>query len=316
MINKISLNVKKNILTIVLFVCASLFMNNFYKSTLGFIANNFEGGLTLITIILNYILPVLCFIVYFINYYIKPLNRVANAIYSVLVVLLASFSLYGIFSNIGLYASNNALGVYQALPSIILLFPYDGIIVNIVLILVQVFNLLLVFNPQHKLAYLKDQLYSLDKFNIRWFELPIILVVGIWSLFSLGDFVCGLNSIANALYDIKYLFLLIWVGLIPLMNLTGLLFKFENRIESKKNRILYLLSIICANALFIGLFFMFETIYPNFVVGVGKPLFPITYSISLPIEIMILIGVQVLSTVVCLIKVLITATKNYISEGV
>lgn len=310
MINKISLNTKKNILTCFLLLCASLFMHNFYKSTLGFIANNYEGGLTLITIILNYILPVICFIVYFINYYIKPLNRVANAIYSVLVILLASFSLYGIFSNIELYVSNNALGVYQALPSIILLFPYDGIIVNIVLILIQVFNLLLVFNPNHKLAYLKEQLYSLDKFNIRWFELPIVLVVGIWSLFSLGDFVCGLNSIANALYDIKYLFLLVWVGLVPLMNLICLVFKFENKIESKKNKLVYLLSIVGINALFVGLFFLFETMHPNFVVGVGKPLFPITYSISLPIEIMILIGVQTASSFVGLVKTLVALLKK------
>ena len=230
-------------------------------------------------------------------------------------MLVAGFALFGIFSNIGVYAQNNALGVYQALPSIILLFPYDGILVNIILIMVQIFNLSLIIKPKHKFSYLKEQLYALDKFNLRWFELPIIIVVGVWSLFSFGDLICGLNSVANALYDIKYLFLLIWVGLLPLMNLISMVFKFEGKIKSKKNKLLYLASIIVCNALFVGLFFAFEAMYPNFVVGVGKPLFPITYSISLPIEIMILIGVQAFSVVICLIKILVAAIKTNVLEG-
>lgn len=307
---KISLELKRTILTIFLFICASLFMHNFYKTTLGFIANNFQDGLTLITIMTSYLVPVLCFICFFINHYIKSFNKLATIIYSSLVILTSIFCLYGIFTNIDLYISNNILGVYTALPSIILLFPFDGILIHLTLIVIQIFNLLLVFKPNHKLAYLKNQLNNHNYFNLKWYEMPFVIIISLFTFFTVGDFICGLNLIENIFYDIKYLFLLLWVLLMPLFNLLCLLFKVETKISNQKNKVVYLLTSVSINVLFIALFFIFEALYPNYIANIGKPLFPITYSISLPLEMMIILGIQGFGCLVSLTKLVISLVKK------
>ena len=311
--NQPSFNIRKTDVTLLLFFFASLFMHNFYKITLGSIANDFSDPTLTIPMIVSYVLFVICFICYFINYYLKKFNKVASLIYSTIVVGVAVFALVGIFQRLDVYISNNNLGVYSSLPSIFIQFPYDAILINVVLILVQVYNVSTIVKPNHKYAYLKEKGYALNLFKVRIYDFLFVLVVTICSLFTLGDFVCGLNAIENALHDPKYVFLMAWV-LMPVINLFIIMFRFENNLKTKVHKFIYFGSIILVNLLFIGLFFIFEACDPNFVAVIGKPLFPITFSISLPVEIYILIGVQAVGMVVALKKIAYLLLKKEKSE--
>ena len=304
------INKHRIFLTILLFLCACLFMHNFYKCLSGFVANNFDDGIMMITMIVNYILPVFCFLFFFYNYYIKPINKVVTCIYSVVVICVASFALYGIFQNFDVYTSNNSLGVYGSLPSIIIKFPYDGIVINILLIAVQVFNVITLFKPKHKYSYLKEQLYNHGYFKINLIEYLFYSILAILTFFTIGDFISGLRLLPNIRYDGKIIFLLLWILIIPLVNLISYVFKFENRINKISHKMTYLLSIIGINILFGLLFYLFETLDPNFIVSIGKPLFPITYSISFPIEIIALLLIQGISIIIGISKIILIKLKK------
>lgn len=302
--------IKNMILTIILYICCSLFMNGFYKSLSGFIANNFNDPLLMVTMLISYILPVLCFLVYFYNYYVKPLNKVTNAIYSSLVIILSITSLVLIANNIEIYANNNILGVYDSIPSIIVKFPYDSIIVDVALLIASIYNISLIIKPKHKYAFVKENMYSLGYIKLNVLEYILICILAILALFTVGDFICGLNSLANILYDGKYLFLLLWVLIIPTMNLLSYVFKVETRNINKKNKVIYLSSLIIINILFASLLLVFESITPSFIVAIGKPLFPIAFSISFPVEMIVLLAIQVISILIDTVKLIVCITNK------
>ena len=60
-LNKDFVTIKK-VVSVLMFICTSLFMYGFYKSLSGFIANGFTDGIRMIAMILSYILPVICFL--------------------------------------------------------------------------------------------------------------------------------------------------------------------------------------------------------------------------------------------------------------
>ena len=102
-INKLINNTSKSIVTIIALIIACMSMNNFYKITIGFVANDFEGGLVHLTIMIAYFLPVLAFMGYFCNYYVKKFNKIANVIYSTIISAMSIFVLIGVFTNIDIY---------------------------------------------------------------------------------------------------------------------------------------------------------------------------------------------------------------------
>ena len=99
------------------------------------------------------------------------------------------------------------------------------------------------------------------------------------------------------LLDFTYLILMLWVLLVPLSSLTLFVFKFEKRLKTKKNKAIYLSSLIGINVLFIALLLIFEAIYPSFIVYIGKPIFAIAFSISLPIEMLVLLFIGILTII-------------------
>ena len=300
----------KAIVTVIFFVAVCMFAQNFYKCTVSYIANNYVDGMFMPTMIGAYVIPVICFLCYFCNYYVKRFNKVATFIVSPILLVASLFALVNIFMHIDVYASNNALGVYQALPSIILAFPYDAIVVHLVIVLSQVVNIFLAIKPNHKLAQYKEKLYSLNKVNINIFEYVLYAIIGILSLLMLG--LClggGLKGFANIFSDIKYLFLLLWFVL-PGINLVLLITKLEGKFKSKKAKVIYLASTIVINALFVLVFALLEKMYPNFLVYIGKPLLPITFSLSRRIELLLLIVTQGLFAFVTLVKLSITFIKK------
>ena len=67
---------------------------------------------------------------------------------------------------------------------------------------------------------------------------------------------------------------------------------------------------ILVNGLLVVLFVLFGKLYPNYIPAIAKPLFPITFSKSIPIEMMMLFGIQALAVLVCIVKILITLLKK------
>ena len=306
----LSFNNIKTIFTIICFIAVSLFTANFYKATVALIANKYQDAMTINTIVFAYLLPLIAFILYFANYYIKRFNKVVTLIISPILMIASIFALVNIFMHIDVYVSNNALGVYQALPSIIIVFPYDAILIHLGLVVSQVCHILIAIKPNHKIAEFKEKLYSLECLKVNIFEYVLYVVLGILTVLLLG--LClgsGLSSIANMFYDIKYLFLLLWFAL-PAINLILLFTKIERKFESKKAKSIYLLSTIAINALFILVFSLLETAYPNFIVYIGKPLLPITFSLSRRIELLLLMIAQGLFAFITLVKLSVTLIKK------
>ena len=304
---EVCLNVKnffknnyKTLFTILMLLIACTSVNNFYKITVGYVANEFEGGLFHLTIMIAYFLPYLCFAVYFCNYYVKKLNKLANMIYSLIIIAISIFVLIGVFSNIDVYLKNYLLGG----------FPIDAMITSVVLLIAQGYNISLIVKPNHKLAHLKENWYSLNAFKINIFEYLLLTIVSLLVFFFTGDFISGLLMIENVIYDPKFIFILLWLLLGSMGNLLAYVFKFENKIKTKKNKIIYLASNILVNGLLVVLFVLFGKLYPNYIPAIAKPLFPITFSKSIPIEMMMLFGIQALAVLVCLVKILITLLKK------
>ena len=93
------------LVTILRLLLCSFAMINFYKTLSGFIANRFEKAHVMLPIVSTYLLPVLCFLFVFYDFYVKRSNRVARYIASGLTMLLAIFNLVGIFSSFGVFSS-------------------------------------------------------------------------------------------------------------------------------------------------------------------------------------------------------------------
>ena len=58
------------------------------------------------------------------------------------------------------------------------------------------------------------------------------------------------------------------------------------------------------------LFLVFELTYPDFLVHIGKPLFLIAFSVSMPIEPAIILAVMALGTVIFAIRLVQTAKRE------
>ena len=294
--NKRSLAIRIAALVFLLFSC--FYMYDFYKSLSGFIANGFREPLNMLPMITAFFLPVICFLFFVYDYFVRAINPVIKVIYSAFVILYGIADLVLIFRNIGLYASNNSLGVYDALPSIIIHFPYDMIVVISALVIWQTV----------KLIAGKKISSALDSFKENTLKLGIVEYI-ILSIFAIIIFVftssgiCAtFTSFKNAFYDIRFIYILLWVALIPMMNLV--------LVTVKPRRALPLIVGIAANIIFGALFWIFEATYPDFLVHIGKPLFLIAFSISIPIEPVIIFGIMALGTLVLTIRLIRNKIKK------
>ena len=299
-----------DILTLILFILSSLFMYNFYKALSGFIANGFRDFLVMFPIIISYLLLVISFLTYFYDRYIKNINNISRIIFSSLMSILSIANLVLIFNNINIYISNNKLGGYDTLLGLIK-FPYDSIICLIVVLIFQIIHLVNIIKPIEKFNELKVLFNEENSVKLNIIEYVLICIYAILVFVFIGSFINGLKALSNILYDVKYIYLLLWV-LIPLINLIYLVFKFENKDISKKNKVILLTSNIGINILFGLLLLVFELIYPSFIVQIGKPIFTIAFSVSLPIEMLVLLILQLISIIICSIKLIITLKKKIV----
>jgi hypothetical protein len=58
------------------------------------------------------------------------------------------------------------------------------------------------------------------------------------------------------------------------------------------------------------LFLLLELTYPDFIVHIGKPLFLIAFSVSLPIEPGVILGIMALGTHIAAIRMILLAAKR------
>ena len=298
----ISLNKKYNILTIILFILTSMFMYNAYKALSGFIANGFRDGLAMLSIVICYFIPVISFLFYFYDNHIKKINKIVSLIYSLLIIGLSIFTFIQIMIFINIYIPNNKLGAYETLLSFSFGFPYDGIIILIILLLTQAYNIFLYIKPNTKYNIKK----LINNYNIKsnFIEYLLLSILAILTFVFVGAFLIGFKAISNIFYDIKYIYLLLLV-LLPLMNLLCLLLKPESK--SIKSLIIPL----AINIIFGLLMLIFELIDPSFMVNIGKPLFPITFSISIPIECFVLLLIMGISSLIYLAKIIYYTLKRH-----
>ena len=277
-IDKKHFTVRITTLVFLLFSC--FYMYDFYKCLSGFIANGFREPLVMLPIILSFFLPVFSFLVFVYDFYVKALQRSVKICYSAFVIVYAIVDLILIFSNISLYASNNSLGAYNSLPSIFLHFPYDMIIILSLFIIWEAFNIFTLFRPLKITRYL-DEVKHPGALKLSLIEYLVLSVFAIVIFVFTGSAVYALfSAISNALYDIKYLYLIVWVMLIPLGNLAVLTAKPELMNIEKKSKLIILLSGIIMNLIFGLLFLIFELTSPDFLIHRGKPLFLITFSMK------------------------------------
>lgn len=298
-------------LSLVFLLFSCFYMYDFYKCLSGFIANGFREAGVMLPMVLSFLLPVLCFLFFFYDFYIKSVHRVAKIVFSSVVILWGGANLGFIFSNISLYASNNHFGVYDSLPSIIVHFPYDMIIVHSVLVILQVFNIVCVAKTDTPPALFQKSLKQNGAFKLCLWEYLTFSVLAIVVFVFLGAAITAtFTAFSNAFYDFRYIFLLLWVGIIPLLNLAYLVVKPEKIIKSKLASVLTLGAGILVNASFALLLLIFELTYPDFMVHIGKPLFLIAFSVSLPIEMGVILGIQAFGTLAMAIKLVRVIIKR------
>ena len=307
-------NVKKALiytLGAVLLLFSCFYMYDFYKCLSGFIANGFREASVMLPMVLSFLLPVLSFLFFFYDFYVKSVHRVAKIVFSSVVILWASVNLGFIFSNISLYASNNRFGVYDALPSIIVHFPYDMIIVHFALVLLAVFDIFCAAKSDTPPALFVKSFKQSELFRLKAWEFLLLCVLAILVfVFSGAAVTAAFTALSNAFYDFRYVFLLLWVGLIPLINLAYLVAKPEKLIGSKLGGALALGAGILTNVIFALLLLIFELTYPDFMVHIGKPLFLIAFSVSLPIEMGVILGIQLIGTAAMTTKLILTLVNK------
>ena len=288
------------------------FMYDFYKCLSGFIANGFREPLVMLPMILAYFLPVLCFLFFFYDVFVKAIPSVVKTAYSVFVILYAVADLALILNQMSLYVSNYELGVYDALPGLILHFPYDMILLLSALTVWQIFNLAVADRKGTKVNARLNGLKQRETLRIHAVEYLLICVLAVVVfVFTGAAMYATFSAFENAFYDVRYIFLLVWVMLIPMANLAVLTLRPERKKLKKRTKLTILCSVMGANILFGLLFLLLELTYPDFLVHIGKPVFLIAFSVSLPIEPCVIFGIMALGTLVLAIRTVLLVRKRH-----
>ena len=292
-----------------LLLLSCFFMYDFYKCLSGFIANGFRYPFMMLPIILTYLIGPVCFLFFFWDTYVRRLSKTVEIIYACFVVGLSVFCFVGIILNFSVYYSNNQLGVYDALPGLIIKFPFDGIVICTVAIISQVVRLISRFAPSLAISEKKEWATDRGRFSLSVVEYVIISVFSVVAFVFVGSSLYAFSAIANAAWDPKFIFLQLWL-LVPLFDIALLVIKPEKRGISARSKIVTLSVAIAVNLIFGILFGVFEAVYPDFIIHVGKPMFLIAFSVSMPIEMIGVLGIMALSTVVLAVRLALCILKS------
>ena len=285
------------LLTLFLFALCCLFAWNFFRAFVAGLTDAFANAMTSIAMIGSYGLPVICFIVFFFDSFIKPNKKVSRYIYSILVILfgLANIVLLGL--NFQTLYENSQAGNFSNFTTIGLTYPLDALVVNCLIVILQGINLFILIKPKAKIAFIKDAFRSYGFFKFNIVEKIFITILALITMCFIGDFFNGFLAGGNVKYDGKFIFLMMMIFIIPIMNLIYFLTKPSTKLSSQKAKTIINSCLIGVNLLFAILFIVFVFVFPDFVAHVGKPLFPFDYAVSIPLGPYILLIIIVVSTV-------------------
>ena len=295
-------------LTVVALLLSCFWMYDFYKCLSGFIANGFREPLVMLPMILAYFLPVLCFLFFVYDVYVRPIHPAVKTVYSLFVAAYAAADLCLICNQWELYASNHALGVYDALPGVILRFPFDMTVILPCLILWQILKLAAADRATTRIGAYLNGLKARGTLPLHTVEYLILCVVAIVVFVFTGAAIFAtFSAFENALYDIRYLFLLLWVMVIPMANLVVHAIRPDKLNLRKPVKLAILGCLMGANVVFALLFWLAEITYPDFLIHIGKPVFLIAFSVSLPIEPLVILGIMAAGTLTAAIRMVAVA---------
>lgn len=298
------------LLTLFFFAICCLFAWNAYRSIIGLLTNMTENIVNVVTMITSYTLPVFCFIFFFFNSFIKPNKTITRWIYSCLVIAISLINVILIAVNYNVLNANAAEGHFVNFTTIGLSYPVDMLVVNCFLVLVQIFNLFILIKPNSKYAFIKDAFANYGFFKFKIVGKIFVTILALITMVFVGDFLNGFNAIGNASYDGKYIFLMLMIFIIPLMNFIYFLTSPKVRSISNKSNLIIHGCVIGVNVLFAVLLLTFVFTFPDFIVGVGKPLFPFTFTISIPIGIYLILIIIISSTIIQTINLIKFIPKN------
>ncbi|MBQ7906959.1 MAG: hypothetical protein IJ309_03190 [Clostridia bacterium] len=296
-----------NIVTALLLVVSCLCMFSFYKMLSGFVANGFRYPLLMAPMVFTYLLIPCMFLAFFYDTYVSRIRRGVRLGMACVFGGLSLLCLVGTIVSLDVYASNFSLGVYSSMATVG--FPVDGFVINILVALLVVLGLVATLKPQGAIGRIHEGLDLCGTVEISRRRYLALLPFTIFALAFFGDGVCGFYAIENALYDPKYIFLMLWVGLMPILNILEIVLKPERLVCCKKRKIGFLAGGVSINVVFLALALIFELSSPDFMVHVGKPFFIIAFSVSFPVEVLIITATMITGTAV-MVSRLIKAVKE------
>ena len=283
---------------------SSFFMFDFYMCLSGFVANKFAEPLVMLPIVISFFIPVLAALLAVYHLFVGRLCKIGKIIASSVMAVLSLAAISLVMINIPLYVRNHALGAYSSTLGIFL-FPYDTVIANLFVLFFSVLGIISGAKSSVLPTRVKNLTVSSLKFKLAIPEYIAYSVLAIVVFVFAGAGISGVGSIANALYDLRYLFLIVWVGLIPIVDLATLVAKPERFKMQKWCRTAILSSVLLFNLVVCALLFILELTKPGFIIQIGKPLFMIAFSVSLPIEMLILLGIMALTVILITAKLVI-----------
>lgn len=282
------------------YVLSALLLFNFYLALSGFIANGFRDGGRMAPLISSYLLPVVGFFLFAWDFFVRPFGRGAAR---VLLVLCGAWSLANlalVLSHIGYYAGNYALGAYGGLLGVG--FPYDALVISAAILALSVLGMIGTYRAGFAPVAFLCRLRRGGALPLGGGEYVLLSLFGILTLLFLGSFFSGLGAMRNVLIDPRYLFLLAWVLFVPAGNMFLLALKPHLRLRRRGWQVASLAVGIGGNLLFGALLGILEATAPDFMIRVGKPLFMIAFSVSLPIEMLGLLFIMAVGTAVCAVR--------------
>ena len=285
------------LITLALFALGCLFTFNAFRSIVGFLTNKFDYPLQSIAMITPYILPIFCFIFFFFNSFIKPNKKITRYIYTIFVIIMAIFNIIIVSIFFKDFYKNSEAGHYVNFTTIGLTFPVDVLAVNVILLLIQAFNLYILIKPNSKYAFIKDAFGNYGFFKFKMVEKVFLTIFAVFTMLFIGDFFNGFYAIDNVSYDGRYIFLMLMTFIIPLINFVYFLIKPSIRSIAKKTNTIIHSIVIGINVLFALLFAIFVGVSPEFLITVGKPLFPLDFTISIPVFPYLLLLILSISTI-------------------
>ena len=222
------------IFNILLYAIISLFMYDFYKALSGLIANNFYEAHIMLTIILSYLLPVFYYLFFFYDKYCKRQSNKVRFIFDIIFIIYCLYNIISIFSHINIYISNSNLGVYDSMPSLFLSFPFDMLVVNCLILFISIISLVNIFKPNEKISNIRNVFSEYGFISLKKYEYALISILAILCFVFFGDFLNSFKAIENLFYDPKYLYLMLWVLIVPLSTITYFVLKLDRYFSTKK----------------------------------------------------------------------------------